>query len=78
MTITNVWNTAESIESDIMPRLFSKSITILYHGIGLELSISKIIMEAYGRGISTKNNDDRKVATFVFSQRISNHEDNNR
>jgi hypothetical protein len=35
-------------------------------------------MEAYGRRISAKNNDDRKVATFVFSQRISNHEDNNR
>ena len=66
------WNIAikdegEGIDSEIIPRLFTKFATKSEHGIGLGLYISKSIIEAHGGRIWAKNNIDGKGATFIFS-----------
>ena len=66
------WNIAikdegEGIDSEIIPRLFTKFATKSEHGIGLGLYISKSIIEAHGGRIWAKNNIDGKGATFSFT-----------
>lgn len=68
----NEWNIAvkddgEGIDSEIMPRLFTKFATKSEHGIGLGLYISKSIIEAHGGKIWAKNNINGRGATFAFS-----------
>ena len=70
----NEWNIAvkddgEGIDSEIMPRLFTKFATKSEHGIGLGLYISKSIIEAHGGKIWAKNNINGRGATFAFSCR---------
>jgi two-component system, OmpR family, sensor histidine kinase VicK len=57
----------KGIDSEIIPRLFTKFATKSEHGIGLGLYISKSIIEAHGGRIWAKNNIDGKGATFIFS-----------
>ena len=57
----------EGIDSEIIPRLFTKFATKSLHGIGLGLYISKSIIEAHGGRIWAENNADGKGATFSFS-----------
>ena len=72
VVIVNIKDTGTGIDSEILPRLFtkfaSKSDT---GGTGLGLFISKSIVEAHGGEIWAKNNvsDERleKGATFAFS-----------
>jgi signal transduction histidine kinase len=66
------WNIAikdegEGIDSEIIPRLFTKFATKSEHGIGLGLYISKSIVEAHGGKIWAKNNIDGRGATFSFT-----------
>jgi two-component system sensor histidine kinase VicK len=68
----NEWNITikddgEGIDSEIMPRLFTKFATKSEHGIGLGLYISKSIIEAHGGKIWAKNNINGRGATFAFS-----------
>ncbi len=57
----------KGIDSEIIPRLFTKFATKSEHGIGLGLYISKSIIEAHGGVICGENNKDGKGATFTFS-----------
>ena len=73
----NEWNITikddgEGIDSEIMPRLFTKFATKSEHGIGLGLYISKSIIEAHGGRIWAENNADGKGATFSFSLPMAN------
>jgi two-component system sensor histidine kinase VicK len=61
----------KGIDSEIIPRLFTKFATKSEHGIGLGLYISKNIVEAHGGRIWAENNDG-KGATFSFSLQVSN------
>ncbi|MDQ4015881.1 MAG: HAMP domain-containing histidine kinase [Thermoproteota archaeon] len=65
--IVSVKDTGTGIDSDIMPRLFTKFVSKSETGTGLGLFISKSIVEAHGGRISAENNPDGKGATFRFS-----------
>ena len=61
-----VKDTGSGIESQIMPKLFSKFVSSSENGTGLGLFISKKIVEAHGGTIWAENNDVRG-ATFKFT-----------
>jgi signal transduction histidine kinase len=65
--IVSVKDTGIGIDSEIMPRLFTKFATKSFKGTGLGLFISKKIIEAHGGKIWAENNIDGKGATFNFS-----------
>jgi two-component system, OmpR family, sensor histidine kinase VicK len=65
--IVSVKDTGTGIDSDIMPRLFTKFVSKSETGTGLGLFISKSIVEAHGGRIWAENNPDGKGATFRFS-----------
>jgi signal transduction histidine kinase len=68
--IVSVKDTGTGIDSEILPRLFSKFSAKSFEGTGLGLFISKNIVEAHGGKIWAKNNNDNayaeKGATFYF------------
>ena len=55
------------IDSEILPRLFSKFASKSFEGTGLGLFISKSIIEDHGGKMWAENNADGKGATFSFS-----------
>ncbi|HZC50294.1 MAG TPA: ATP-binding protein [Nitrososphaeraceae archaeon] len=55
----------------MLPRLFTKFATKTDKGTGLDLFISKSIIEAHGGRIWAENNSDGKGATFAFSLPIN-------
>jgi signal transduction histidine kinase len=65
--IVCVKDTGIGIDSEIMPRLFTKFATKSFKGTGLGLFISKEIIEAHGGKIWAENNIGGKGATFNFS-----------
>ncbi|HYX55241.1 MAG TPA: ATP-binding protein [Nitrososphaeraceae archaeon] len=65
--IVSVKDTGSGIDSEILPRLFSKFATKSDKGTGLGLFISKSIIEAHGGMIWAENNSDGKGATFSFT-----------
>jgi two-component system sensor histidine kinase VicK len=66
--VVSVNDTGMGIDSDIMPKLFTKFTTKTYHGTGLGLFISKSIIEAHGGRMWAENNTDgKRGATFYFS-----------
>jgi K+-sensing histidine kinase KdpD len=65
--ILSVKDTGTGIDSDIMPRLFTKFASKSPTGTGLGLFISKSIVEAHGGRIWAENNPDGKGSTFRFS-----------
>ena len=54
------------IDSEILPRLFSKFVSKSENGTGLGLFISRSIIEAHGGKISASNNGIERGATFTF------------
>jgi signal transduction histidine kinase len=64
--VVSVKDTGKGIDSDIMPRLFTKFSTKSETGTGLGLFICKSIIEAHGGKIWAKNNIDGKGSTFSF------------
>jgi signal transduction histidine kinase len=64
--VISVKDTGTGIDSDIMPRLFSKFATKSDKGTGLGLFISRSIIEAHGGRIWCANNHG-SGATFAFS-----------
>jgi signal transduction histidine kinase len=69
--IVSVKDNGTGIDPEILPNMFSKFITKSFEGLGLELYISKHIVEAHGGKIWAKNNKDGKGATFRFTLPIS-------
>jgi signal transduction histidine kinase len=80
-----VKDTGKGIDHEIFPRLFSKFITaststtsttskFSNDGIGIELFVSKAIIEAHGGKIWAENNSDGKGATFTFSLPINDYQ----
>jgi signal transduction histidine kinase len=65
--IVTVKDIGSGIDSDIMPRLFTKFATKSHQGTGLGLYISKNIIEAHGGRIWAENNADEKGATITFT-----------
>lgn len=65
--VISVKDTGRGIESEIIPRLFTKFATKSEKGTGLGLYISKSIIEAHGGRIWAENNSDGKGATFTFT-----------
>jgi two-component system sensor histidine kinase VicK len=73
--VVSIKDTGTGIDSEILPRLFSKFVTKSERGgTGLGLFICKSIIEAHGGKIWAKNNniyDGKKGATFTFSLPVS-------
>src|SRR5215831_12106324 len=65
--VVNISDTGPGIDSEILPRLFTKFATKSSTGTGLGLFISKSIIEAHGGKIWGKNNSDGRGAKFFFS-----------
>ncbi|MFL6523013.1 MAG: sensor histidine kinase, partial [Nitrososphaera sp.] len=64
--IISICDTGSGIDSEIMPRLFTKFSSKSFSGTGLGLYICKNIVEAHGGRIWAQNNEDAKGATFSF------------
>jgi signal transduction histidine kinase len=73
--LVSVKDTGSGIDSEILPRLFSKFATKSYQGTGLGLFISKGIIEAHGGNVWAKNNaDGKKGSTFYFNLPVINQQ----
>ena len=72
--MVSVKDTGKGIDSEILPRLFTKFATKSETGTGLGLYISKSIIEAHGGKIWAENYqyDGKKGAVFTFSLPLSN------
>jgi two-component system, OmpR family, sensor histidine kinase VicK len=70
--IISIKDTGTGINSEILPRLFTKFATKSDIGTGLGLYISKGIVEAHGGKIWAENNSDGKGATFTFTLPVMN------
>jgi two-component system, OmpR family, sensor histidine kinase VicK len=72
-TVVSITDTGPGIDSEILPRLFTKFATKSTAGTGLGLFISKSIIETHGGRIWGKNNyPEGKGATFGFSLPFQN------
>ena len=69
--LVRIKDTGTGIDSQIMPRLFTKFAAKSETSTGLGLFISKGIVEAHGGRIWAENNKDGRGATFAFSLPIS-------
>jgi two-component system, OmpR family, sensor histidine kinase VicK len=67
VVVLSVKDSGSGIDSNMMPRLFTKFATGSNVGTGLGLYISKNIIEAHGGRIWAENNSDGKGARFSFS-----------
>ena len=65
--LVTVKDTGPGIDTEMLPRLFSKFATKSERGAGLGLFICKNIIEAHGGRIWAENNSDGKGAKFSFS-----------
>ena len=65
--VVSVKDTGSGIDSEILPRLFTKFATKSQTGTGLGLYISKRIIETHGGKIWAENNLQETGATFSFS-----------
>jgi signal transduction histidine kinase len=65
--VISIKDTGKGIDSEILPRLFTKFATTSNTGTGLGLFISRSIVQAHGGRIWAGNNSDGKGATFHFS-----------
>jgi two-component system sensor histidine kinase VicK len=72
VAIISVCDSGSGVDSEIMPRLFTKFSSKSFSGTGLGLYISKNIIEAHGGRIWAENNKDGKGATFSFTLPIVN------
>jgi len=67
VAVVSVKDTGSGIDSEILPRLFTKFATKSETGTGLGLYISKGIIETHGGKIWEENNLQETGATFSFS-----------
>ena len=73
--LVTVKDNGEGIDSEILPKIFSKFITKSYEGLGLGMYISKNIVEAHEGKIWTENKNNNKNgnrgAIFYFTLPLS-------
>jgi signal transduction histidine kinase len=69
--LISIKDTGTGIDSEMLPRLFTKFATTSNAGTGLGLFISKSIVKAHCGRIWAVNNSDGKGATFYFSLPLS-------
>jgi signal transduction histidine kinase len=60
VVVIAIKDTGTGIDRELMPRLFTKFVTKSYQGTGLDLYISKSIVEAHGGRIWAENNNNNK------------------
>ena len=72
VVIISVCDSGSGVDSEIMPRLFTKFSSKSFSGTGLGLYICKNIVEAHGGRIWAENNKDTKGATFSFTLPLLN------
>ena len=65
--VVSIKDTGKGLDSEMLPRLFTRFATKSFAGTGLGLFISKHIVEAHCGEIWAENNSDGKGATFSFS-----------
>ncbi len=65
--VVTITDTGKGIDSDVMPRLFSKFVSKSDAGTGLGLFISKNIIEAHGGKMWAQNNSNGVGAIFSFT-----------
>ena len=65
--VISIKDSGSGIDSEILPKLFSKFATKSEHGTGLGLYISKSIVETHGGKIWAENNINGKGAKFSFT-----------
>jgi signal transduction histidine kinase len=65
--VVSVKDTGAGIDSEILPKLFTKFASKSFAGTGLGLYISKSIVGEHGGKIWAQNNADGNGATFYFS-----------
>jgi signal transduction histidine kinase len=70
--VVSVKDTGAGIDSEIVPRLFTKFTSKSDSGTGLGLYISKSVVEAHGGKIWAENNADGIGATFTFTLPFGN------
>jgi signal transduction histidine kinase len=70
----NIKDTGTGIDSEILPRLFSKFASKSFEGTGLGLFVSKSIVEAHGGKMWAENNADGNGASFSFSLPLNKQE----
>src|SRR5919107_205358 len=70
----NIKDTGAGIDSEILPRLFTKFASKSFEGTGLGLFVSKSIVEAHGGKMWAENNADGNGASFSFSLPLSKQE----
>ena len=71
LVMVSIKDNGIGIDSEILPRLFTKFATKSYQGTGLGLYIVKNIIETHGGQIWAENNKDGKGATFYFTLPLS-------
>ena len=72
VAIISVCDSGSGVDSEIMPRLFTKFSSKSFSGTGLGLYICKNIIEAHGGRIWAENNKDANGATFSFTLPLVN------
>ncbi len=77
MVQVSIADNGTGIDSEILPKIFTKFATKSFHGIGLGLFISKSIIEAHGGRIWAENNLVGQGATFSFVLPLDNSEQSN-
>src|SRR4029079_19227351 len=65
--VVTITDTGKGIDSEIMPRLFTKFVTKSDAGTGLGLFISKNIIEAHGGKMWAQNKSNGGGAIFSFT-----------
>ena len=75
--VVTIADTGKGIDSDIIPRLFSKFVSKSDAGTGLGLFISKNIIEAHGGKMWAKNNSNGVGAIFYFTLSDTNFDSTN-
>jgi signal transduction histidine kinase len=68
----SVKDTAQSLDLEILPQLFSKCASKSFQGTGLGVFISKGIVEAHGGKMWAENNAGGRGAAFFFILPIAN------
>ena len=74
--VVSIKDTGKGIDSEMLPRLFTRFATKSFSGTGLGLFVSKYIVEAHGGEIWAENNVEGKGATFSFTLPLSSNNDN--